>query len=316
MSLGRPRARARAAPRRHRDRRSTRSPTIGDVHAGRRGLGQARTEPRAGAARRARRAGRAGVRQPRRRRRSGTGGYDLAARHLQAGIDLLQRARPGARPPLPARLTRAPRARSGPTGPRQPNPPRPSSASPGRRSHRASARSSCSALVRARRGDPEHWAPLDEAWALAEPTGELPRIGQVAAARAEAAWLDGDHDAVAAATEGVARARLANGVGACSPGSSPTGTGAPGRARRSRPAPPSRTSLQLAGEWARAADALARARLPVRGRARTRRRGRGGGAAARARRAAAARGTSGGGDRRPATPRARRARPAARARDP
>src|SRR5204863_1264846 len=48
------------------------------------------------------------------------------------------------------------------------------------------------ALVRARRGDPEVWPALDEALALAEPTGELQRLGPVAAARAEAAWLEGD----------------------------------------------------------------------------------------------------------------------------
>jgi DNA-binding CsgD family transcriptional regulator/tetratricopeptide (TPR) repeat protein len=57
-------------------------------------------------------------------------------------------------------------------------------------------------LVRARRGDPGQWAPLEEAWALAEPTGELPRLAPVAAARAEAAWLEGDRAAVAEATEG------------------------------------------------------------------------------------------------------------------
>src|SRR5262245_47457658 len=56
------------------------------------------------------------------------------------------------------------------------------------------------ALVRARRGDPGVWPPLDEALVLAEPTGELQRIGPVAAARAEAAWLAGDDEAVAAAT--------------------------------------------------------------------------------------------------------------------
>jgi DNA-binding CsgD family transcriptional regulator len=55
-------------------------------------------------------------------------------------------------------------------------------------------------LVRARRGDPDVWAPLDEAWALAEPTGELQRIWPAAAARAEAAWLEGKPDAVAEAT--------------------------------------------------------------------------------------------------------------------
>jgi DNA-binding CsgD family transcriptional regulator len=57
------------------------------------------------------------------------------------------------------------------------------------------------ALVRARRGDPEVRALLDEAWALAEPTGELPRIGPVAVARAEAAWLDGRPDKVVEATD-------------------------------------------------------------------------------------------------------------------
>jgi DNA-binding CsgD family transcriptional regulator len=55
-------------------------------------------------------------------------------------------------------------------------------------------------LLRARRGDPEPAELLDEAWALALPTGELPRLGQVAAARAEAAWLAGDDATVAGAT--------------------------------------------------------------------------------------------------------------------
>lgn len=57
------------------------------------------------------------------------------------------------------------------------------------------------ALVRARQGDPWVWPPLDESWSLAQPSGELQRIAPAAAARAEAAWLEGDHDAVAAATE-------------------------------------------------------------------------------------------------------------------
>jgi DNA-binding CsgD family transcriptional regulator/type II secretory pathway predicted ATPase ExeA len=46
--------------------------------------------------------------------------------------------------------------------------------------------------VRARRGDPEVWAPLDRALAMAEPSGELQRLGLVAGARAEAAWLADD----------------------------------------------------------------------------------------------------------------------------
>jgi DNA-binding CsgD family transcriptional regulator/tetratricopeptide (TPR) repeat protein len=56
-------------------------------------------------------------------------------------------------------------------------------------------------LLRARRGDPEQWPPLEEAWELAEPTGELPRLGPVAAARAEAAWLVADPGAVVGVTE-------------------------------------------------------------------------------------------------------------------
>ncbi|HET6642719.1 MAG TPA: AAA family ATPase [Gaiellaceae bacterium] len=58
-------------------------------------------------------------------------------------------------------------------------------------------------LLRARRGDPGQWQALDEAWALAEPTGELPRLAPVVTARAEAAWLEGDRDGVAEATDAV-----------------------------------------------------------------------------------------------------------------
>jgi DNA-binding CsgD family transcriptional regulator len=52
-------------------------------------------------------------------------------------------------------------------------------------------------LARARAGEPEVWPPLDEALALASPTGELQRIGPAGLARAEAAWLDGDRERVA-----------------------------------------------------------------------------------------------------------------------
>jgi DNA-binding CsgD family transcriptional regulator len=108
-------------------------------------------------------------------------------------------------------------------------------------------------LVRARRGDPGQWALLEEAWALAEPTGELPRLAPVAAARAEAAWLEGDREAAALATEGVfplamewkwewlagelAVWRRRAGLG----GEVPAEVGEP-------------YALQLAGDWARAAE--------------------------------------------------------------
>jgi DNA-binding CsgD family transcriptional regulator len=48
------------------------------------------------------------------------------------------------------------------------------------------------ALIRARRGDPDARPLLDEAWELAEPTGEPRRIGPVSSARAELEWLEGN----------------------------------------------------------------------------------------------------------------------------
>jgi DNA-binding CsgD family transcriptional regulator/tetratricopeptide (TPR) repeat protein len=56
-------------------------------------------------------------------------------------------------------------------------------------------------LLRARRGDPEASAPLDNEHDLAQATGELMRIAPVAAARAEAAWLTGDNAAVRQVTD-------------------------------------------------------------------------------------------------------------------
>ncbi len=55
--------------------------------------------------------------------------------------------------------------------------------------------------LRARRGDPDPWAPLDEAAALARAIGELQRLGPVAAARAEARWLAGEVDLIDVETE-------------------------------------------------------------------------------------------------------------------
>jgi DNA-binding CsgD family transcriptional regulator len=46
--------------------------------------------------------------------------------------------------------------------------------------------------LRARRGDPDPWAPLDEALELARATGELQRLAAAAGARAEALWLAGE----------------------------------------------------------------------------------------------------------------------------
>jgi len=106
-------------------------------------------------------------------------------------------------------------------------------------------------LVRARRGDPGHRPLLDEAWALAEPTEELPRLGFVAVARAEAGWLAGDPQAVASAIQAALplalELRAGWFVGELAQwcrrvdlrGGSPQGSCGPYR-------------LQLAGEWERA----------------------------------------------------------------
>lgn len=52
--------------------------------------------------------------------------------------------------------------------------------------------------LRARRGDPDADSALEEALELAAPTQTLQRLAPVRAARAEAAWLRGDHEAAAA----------------------------------------------------------------------------------------------------------------------
>jgi DNA-binding CsgD family transcriptional regulator/tetratricopeptide (TPR) repeat protein len=107
-------------------------------------------------------------------------------------------------------------------------------------------------LVRARRGDPGQWAPLEEAWALAEPTRELPRLRTAALARAEAAWLDGDREAVAEATKGVLRLAPERNWGSLA------GELADWRRRAGLAELPAERAepyvLQAAGEWARAAE--------------------------------------------------------------
>ena len=55
--------------------------------------------------------------------------------------------------------------------------------------------------LRARRGDPHPWDLLDEARELARRTEELQRLAPVAAARAEARWLEGQAGAVAFETD-------------------------------------------------------------------------------------------------------------------
>jgi DNA-binding CsgD family transcriptional regulator len=117
------------------------------------------------------------------------------------------------------------------------------------------------ALVRARRGDPEVRQLLDEAWALAEPTGELPRLGPVAAARAEAAWLEGRPDLIRSETEAaldLARLREARwfaGELAC--WRRRAGVEEPVGLKVAKPC-----ALELGGEWRAAASAWAQVGCP------------------------------------------------------
>ena len=55
--------------------------------------------------------------------------------------------------------------------------------------------------LRARRGDPDPWGPLDAANAVAERAGQLWWTSQVAAAKAEAAWLQGTPEPIAEITD-------------------------------------------------------------------------------------------------------------------
>jgi ATP/maltotriose-dependent transcriptional regulator MalT len=117
------------------------------------------------------------------------------------------------------------------------------------------------ALVRARRGDPEVWPLLDEAQALAKPTGELQRIGPTAIARAEAHWLGGRDEAIAAesetALELALRLRARWTIGELAMWRSRVG--APFEAPHDAPEP---YVSQVAGESARAADLWSRMGCP------------------------------------------------------
>jgi ATP/maltotriose-dependent transcriptional regulator MalT len=109
-------------------------------------------------------------------------------------------------------------------------------------------------LVRARRGDPDAWTPLDDAAADAGASGLLVWTSQTAAARAEAAWLEGRAETVAAEVESAYALAIRRGV------SWPAGELAFWRARctgetalgASAAGP---FAAQLDGDWADAATA-------------------------------------------------------------
>lgn len=107
-------------------------------------------------------------------------------------------------------------------------------------------------LVRARRGDPGAGSALDEAWSLADGTGEPERIVPVAAARAEAAWLEGRHDeildAIGVAYELAVERRVPRFVGELAVWRRRAGTSEPVPQGAAEP-----HALELGGGWEQAA---------------------------------------------------------------
>jgi DNA-binding CsgD family transcriptional regulator len=65
--------------------------------------------------------------------------------------------------------------------------------------------------LRARRGDPDPWTPLDEATRLAAVTGEAQRLLPVALARAETRWLGGEPHLIATETDTALEAAISRG---------------------------------------------------------------------------------------------------------
>ena len=117
------------------------------------------------------------------------------------------------------------------------------------------------ALVRARRGDPDVWPPLDEARELSGPTGELPRIAPVVAARAEAAWLAGRAGAIGDETEAAYRLALdRRAPWAVSELATWRKRGGLEDEASEDAVPP--FALELAGDWRRAANAWERLDCP------------------------------------------------------
>ena len=108
--------------------------------------------------------------------------------------------------------------------------------------------------LRARRGDPDAWAALDDALAISIPTRTLQRLAPVHAARAEAAWLAGDLDRAgeeAAAPWDLARAHdHAWHIGELGWWLSQAGRPRPDTTGAAEP-----WRLQLDGRWRDAADA-------------------------------------------------------------
>ena len=109
------------------------------------------------------------------------------------------------------------------------------------------------ARTRMRRGDPGYPPLLEEAWELGAPTGELHRLAPVAAARAEAAWIEGRNADVAELTQSALELAILRGARAA------IGELAVWRRRagivESAPVDAAEPyATQLAGDWKRAAE--------------------------------------------------------------
>ncbi|GBD29460.1 Transcriptional regulatory protein LiaR [bacterium HR32] len=115
--------------------------------------------------------------------------------------------------------------------------------------------------IRTRRGDPQATEALDQAWRLAEATGDLQRLWPAAAGRAELAWLSGEPDRIPALVEPTLALAQRLGsrwaIGELAYWLWKAGALA---------APPEQSAepfaLQMRGEWRAAADAWARIGCP------------------------------------------------------
>jgi DNA-binding CsgD family transcriptional regulator len=115
--------------------------------------------------------------------------------------------------------------------------------------------------IRTRRGDPQATEALDQAWRLAEATGDLQRLWPAAAGRAELAWLSGQPDRIPALVEPTLALAQRLGsrwaIGELAYWLWKAGALA---------APPEQSAepfaLQMRGEWRAAADAWARIGCP------------------------------------------------------
>jgi DNA-binding CsgD family transcriptional regulator len=116
-------------------------------------------------------------------------------------------------------------------------------------------------LLRARRGDPDAMAPLDDAAIVAERSGQLWWNGQVAAARAETAWLAGRAGDVAGHTDAAYAAALERDASwpLAELGFWRRKAGIDERVPEAARGP---FATQLSGDWSRAADEWAAAGCP------------------------------------------------------